>query len=138
VTTMKAVCIRSFGGPEVLELADIEKPEPADEEVLIRVRAASVNPVDYKIRSGSYPVVKQDQLPKVLGCGVAGQIAHCGRAGSSTTMPRARRSWNWGELCHWRQAAGHPFGGMPRTVGEAQATVQEGEKSARPGNFRAY
>lgn len=80
MTTMKAVHIRSFGGPEVLELVDLEKPEPGDEEVLIRVRAASVNPVDYKIRSGTYPVVKQDQLPKVLGRDVAGEIEGCGRA----------------------------------------------------------
>lgn len=80
MTTMKAVRIRSFGGPEVLELTDIERPQPADEEVLIRVRAASVNPVDYKIRSGAYPVVKQDQLPKVLGRDVAGEIARCGKA----------------------------------------------------------
>lgn len=80
MTTMKAVRIRSFGGPEVLELADVQKPEPQNEEVLIRVRAASVNPVDYKIRSGTYPVVKQDQLPKVLGRDVAGEIERCGRA----------------------------------------------------------
>jgi NADPH:quinone reductase-like Zn-dependent oxidoreductase len=80
MTTMKAVRIRSFGGPEVLELAEIEKPEPKDDEVLIRVRAASINPVDYKIRSGSYPVVKQDQLPKVLGRDVSGDIDRCGRA----------------------------------------------------------
>ena len=80
MTTMKAVCIRSFGGPEVLELTDIEMPRPADEEVLIRVRAASVNPVDYKIRSGSYPIVGEEQLPKVLGRDVAGEIARCGRA----------------------------------------------------------
>ncbi|HEV7135597.1 MAG TPA: NADP-dependent oxidoreductase [Steroidobacteraceae bacterium] len=77
---MKAVRIRSFGGPEVLELADVEKPTPKDEEVLIKVRAASVNPVDYKIRSGGYPVVKQDQLPKVLGRDVAGEIERCGSA----------------------------------------------------------
>lgn len=80
MTTMKAVRIRSFGGPEVLEFTDVEKPEPKDDEVLIRVRAASVNPVDYKIRSGGYPVVKQDQLPKVLGRDVAGEIERCGRA----------------------------------------------------------
>lgn len=80
MTTMKAVRIRSFGGPEVLELADVEKPTPKDDEVLIRVRAASINPVDYKIRSGGYPVVKQDQLPKVLGRDVAGEIERCGRA----------------------------------------------------------
>ncbi|HVC30283.1 MAG TPA: NADP-dependent oxidoreductase [Steroidobacteraceae bacterium] len=80
MTTMKAVRIRSFGGPEVLEMADVEKPTPRDDEVLIRVRAASVNPVDYKIRSGTYPVVKQDQLPKVLGRDVAGEVERCGSA----------------------------------------------------------
>ncbi|HEX8755106.1 MAG TPA: NADP-dependent oxidoreductase [Steroidobacteraceae bacterium] len=77
---MKAVRIRSFGGPEVLEFAEVEKPIPKDDEVLIKVRAASVNPVDYKIRSGKYPVVKQDQLPKVLGRDVAGEIERCGQA----------------------------------------------------------
>jgi NADPH:quinone reductase-like Zn-dependent oxidoreductase len=76
---MKAVQIRSFGGPEVLELAEIAKPIPKDDEVLIRVRAASVNPVDYKIRSGALPV-RQDQLPKVLGRDVAGEVERCGRA----------------------------------------------------------
>lgn len=80
MTMMKAVRIRSFGGPEVLELADVEKPVPHDDEVLIRVRAASINPVDYKIRSGSYPAVKQDQLPKILGRDVAGEVERCGRA----------------------------------------------------------
>jgi NADPH:quinone reductase-like Zn-dependent oxidoreductase len=83
MTTMKAVRIRSFGGPEVLELVAVERPVPKDDEVLIRVRAASVNPVDYKIRSGAYPVVKEDQLPKVLGRDVAGEIERCGRAVSN-------------------------------------------------------
>lgn len=85
MTTMKAVRIRSFGGPEVLELAEIEKPKPKDDEVLIKVRAASVNPVDYKIRSGAYSRVQQDQLPKVLGRDVAGEIERCGRAVSNFT-----------------------------------------------------
>lgn len=78
--TMKAICIRSFGGPEVLELADLERPQPKDDEVLVKVRAASVNPVDYKTRAGSYPRVKRDQLPKVLGRDVAGVVERCGRA----------------------------------------------------------
>jgi NADPH:quinone reductase-like Zn-dependent oxidoreductase len=83
MTTMKAVRIRSFGGPEVLELVELEKPVPKDNEVLIKVHAASVNPVDYKIRSGAYPMVKQDQLPKVLGRDVAGEVERCGRAVSN-------------------------------------------------------
>ena len=77
---MKAVCIHSFGGPEVLKVEDVEVPQPKDDEILIKVHAASVNPVDYKIRSGQYPPVKQQQLPKVLGRDVSGTIERCGRA----------------------------------------------------------
>ncbi|HTV51023.1 MAG TPA: NADP-dependent oxidoreductase [Steroidobacteraceae bacterium] len=80
MATMKAVRIHSFGGPEVLKIEEVPVPEPRDDEVRIRVHAASVNPVDYKIRSGKYPPVKQDQLPKILGRDVAGTIERCGRA----------------------------------------------------------
>ncbi len=79
-TTMKAVRIESFGGPETLELQEVERPTPRDDEVLVEVRAASVNPVDYKIRSGKYPPVKQDSLPKVLGRDIAGIIVGRGAA----------------------------------------------------------
>lgn len=77
---MKAVRIHSFGGPNVLQIDEIEVPRPADDEVLIRVHAASVNPVDYKIRSGGYPPVKAQQLPKILGRDIAGTIERCGSA----------------------------------------------------------
>lgn len=77
---MKAVRIHAFGGPEVLRIDDIEVPQPQDDELLIRVHAASVNPVDYKIRSGGYPPVKEGQLPKILGRDVAGVVERCGRA----------------------------------------------------------
>ncbi len=47
---MKAIRIHGFGGPEVLELDDVLIPQPGEDELLVRIRAASVNPVDYKIR----------------------------------------------------------------------------------------
>jgi NADPH:quinone reductase-like Zn-dependent oxidoreductase len=75
---MNAVIIRSFGGPEVLENTDLPRPKPTNGEVLIRVRAASVNPVDYKIRSGSY-VKTAIKLPLVPGRDVAGTIEAVGR-----------------------------------------------------------
>ncbi len=75
---MKAVRMRRFGGPETLSLDDIETPEPRQGEALIRVRAASVNPVDYKIRSGAFPIVKQEELPIVLGRDIAGVVERSG------------------------------------------------------------
>jgi NADPH:quinone reductase-like Zn-dependent oxidoreductase len=80
MATMKAVQIERFGGPEVLQLQEVERPKPKDNELLIRVRAASVNPVDYKIRAGQYPPVKQENLPKVLGRDVAGVVESRGIA----------------------------------------------------------
>ncbi|HEY2732668.1 MAG TPA: NADP-dependent oxidoreductase [Polyangiales bacterium] len=75
---MKAVSIHAFGGPEVLEFAELEAPTLSDREVLMQVRAASVNPVDYKTRSGHYPAVGEAQLPKVLGRDVAGIVRQTG------------------------------------------------------------
>jgi len=65
--TMHAVLIRRFGGPEVVEYAQVPVPVPRAGELLLKVEAASLNPVDWKIRSGQYPVVQQDKLPFVLG-----------------------------------------------------------------------
>jgi NADPH:quinone reductase-like Zn-dependent oxidoreductase len=73
---MKAVRIHSFGGPEVLQLEDVPQPEPRDDEVLVHVRAASVNPVDYKMRSGGY--AKPERLPMELGRDISGTVARCG------------------------------------------------------------
>jgi NADPH:quinone reductase-like Zn-dependent oxidoreductase len=78
MTNMHAVRIHSFGAPNVLTVEDIPVPEPKPNEIVIRVSAASVNPVDYKIRSGQYPSVKKDQLPKVLGRDVAGVVERIG------------------------------------------------------------
>jgi NADPH:quinone reductase-like Zn-dependent oxidoreductase len=75
---MKAVRIHEFGGVDVLKLEDLPRPAPARGEVLIQVRAASVNPVDYKIREGKVPSVKAEQLPVILGRDVAGVIAALG------------------------------------------------------------
>jgi NADPH:quinone reductase-like Zn-dependent oxidoreductase len=76
-TIMKAVVIHSVGEPNVLILEDTPRPEPKDGEVLIRVKAASVNPVDYKIRSGQYKK-SEIKLPLTLGRDVAGVIETIG------------------------------------------------------------
>jgi NADPH:quinone reductase-like Zn-dependent oxidoreductase len=77
--TMNAMRIEAFGGPEVLHLQKIPVPEPREGEMLLKIRAASVNPVDYKIRLGKYPAVQADQLPYVLGRDAAGDVEACGK-----------------------------------------------------------
>jgi NADPH:quinone reductase-like Zn-dependent oxidoreductase len=80
---VKAIVRDSYGSPNVLELKDIDKPEPADDEVLLRVHAASVNPADWHILRGA-PYIARMQFglrkPKdrVLGCDVAGHIEAVG------------------------------------------------------------
>jgi NADPH:quinone reductase-like Zn-dependent oxidoreductase len=75
---MHAVRIHAFGNPDVLELDDVPVPTPTAHEIVIRVVAASVNPIDYKIRSGKYPALRQEQLPKVLGRDVSGVVETVG------------------------------------------------------------
>lgn len=76
---MKAVRIHSFGGSDVLTIEDVDRPEPGRDEVLIHVRAASVNPVDYKMRSGDYRQAGL-QPPLTLGRDVAGTVERAGPA----------------------------------------------------------
>ncbi|MBB6345915.1 NADP-dependent oxidoreductase [Nonomuraea muscovyensis] len=70
---MRAVLQHSFGGPEVLRVVETERPEPLSGEVLIRVRAAGVNPVDAAVRSGVYPLLGEP--PFGVGWDVSGVVA---------------------------------------------------------------
>jgi NADPH:quinone reductase-like Zn-dependent oxidoreductase len=67
---MHAVLIHETGGPDVLRYEEVERPTPGEGEVLIEVRAASVNPIDWKIRRG----LRETQLPAVLGNDVSGVV----------------------------------------------------------------
>jgi NADPH:quinone reductase-like Zn-dependent oxidoreductase len=67
---MRAVVIYETGSPDVLHLEEAERPGPGDGEVLIRVHAASVNPVDWKYRRG----LAEKELPAVLGNDVSGVV----------------------------------------------------------------
>jgi NADPH:quinone reductase-like Zn-dependent oxidoreductase len=78
MSRIKAVRIHGFGGNEVLRIDEVEPSMPDATEILIKVRAASVNPVDYKIRSGKYPAVKEDRLPYTLGRDASGIVETCG------------------------------------------------------------
>jgi len=67
---MKAILVREFGGPEVLKLEEVPTPKPAAGQVLVRIRAAGVNPYDTYMRSGGYAV--KPSLPYTPGSDGAG------------------------------------------------------------------
>jgi NADPH:quinone reductase-like Zn-dependent oxidoreductase len=75
---MRAMIYRAYGGLERLESTDIPRPSPGPEQVLVRVIAASVNPVDWKIASGKLRLLMPMKLPAIPGFDVAGDIAELG------------------------------------------------------------
>jgi NADPH:quinone reductase-like Zn-dependent oxidoreductase len=76
---MKAVYIERHGGNEVLRFGQLPRPVPGSGEVLVRVRAAAVNPRDWMVRSGTYPFrVTLPSFPVILGGDFAGEVAGAG------------------------------------------------------------
>jgi NADPH:quinone reductase-like Zn-dependent oxidoreductase len=75
---MKAVRIHEYGGPNVLKYEDAPIPDIGPDGVLIRVRAAGVNPVDWKIRKGLMTAVRPLHFPAVVGADVAGTVERVG------------------------------------------------------------
>ncbi|CAA9519189.1 MAG: hypothetical protein AVDCRST_MAG05-3500 [uncultured Rubrobacteraceae bacterium] len=77
---MRAVGIRRYGPPEVLEPLEVERPEPGSDGILIRVAAAGVNPADCLLRSGGLRFVARQKMPFVPGADVAGVVEAVGPA----------------------------------------------------------
>jgi len=73
---VKAISVHAFGGPEVMKLEEIADPHPSATQVLMKVRAAGVNPVDAYIRTGTY--ASKPQLPYTPGSDAAGTVAAVG------------------------------------------------------------
>jgi NADPH:quinone reductase-like Zn-dependent oxidoreductase len=75
---MKAIVFHAFGGNDVLEVQEVPRPTPQSDEVLIRVHAAGVNPLDWKIREGQAKILTGSRFPKVLGVECSGEIEEVG------------------------------------------------------------
>lgn len=75
---MKAVLIDRYGGNEVVEVRDVPQPQPGPDDVLIRVHAASIDPLDWKIRSGMLKMFTGRTFPKILGNECAGEVVATG------------------------------------------------------------
>jgi NADPH:quinone reductase-like Zn-dependent oxidoreductase len=75
---MKAIVVHQYGGPEVLKFEDYPDPVPGPGEVLVRVAASSVNPIDYKRRAGLTKDFYPLQFPALIGVDVAGTVVKVG------------------------------------------------------------
>ncbi|MEP7072037.1 MAG: NADP-dependent oxidoreductase [Verrucomicrobiota bacterium] len=115
--TMKAVVIRQNGGPEVLKVEEVARPEPKDDEVLVRVIAASVNPVDTYMRQGMRRAVDS---PTILGYDIAGVVEKTGAQASKFKAGDAV----------------YAYLAVPRGGGYAEyAIAKEGEMALKPGQI---
>jgi NADPH:quinone reductase-like Zn-dependent oxidoreductase len=74
----RAICVRRYGGPDVLQLEGVDRPTPGPGQLLIAVRAAGINPADLKIRSGDYHDLKPMTFPYTPGTDVAGTVVAIG------------------------------------------------------------
>lgn len=78
IIDMRAVVITEYGPAERLELREVEKPRPNENQILIRVKGIGINPVDTKIRAGTSGMCKNISLPAVLGFDVSGVVEAVG------------------------------------------------------------
>ena len=76
---MRAIRIHNYGGPEVLQYEGAPRPKPQADEVLIRVHAAGVNPVDWKVREGHMKDFWPHKFPLILGWDLSGVVEKLGR-----------------------------------------------------------
>lgn len=76
--TMRAAVLDGYGRSDRFRLATVPRPEPGGLQVLVRVRAAGVNPVDWKTRRGRLRLIRPARFPLILGYDAAGEVAEVG------------------------------------------------------------
>lgn len=99
---MKAVVVHQYGGPEELKYEDAPDPNPGPGEVLVRVHAASINPIDWKLRSGAAKHIYPLTFPAILGRDVAGVVEQLGDGVSGFKVGEkvlALANHTYAELC---------------------------------------
>jgi 2-desacetyl-2-hydroxyethyl bacteriochlorophyllide A dehydrogenase len=75
---MKAVVLRRYGSAEVLQYEDVTQPQIKPDQVLVKVQASSVNPIDWKTRKGMLSLLTGNKFPMILGFDVAGEVVAVG------------------------------------------------------------
>ncbi|MFM9367259.1 NADP-dependent oxidoreductase [Streptomyces sp. Da 82-17] len=147
---MKAIALDSYGSPDDLRVADLAEPKVAPGEVLIRVRAAGVNPVDWKLAAGGLDPIMETRFPMIPGWDVAGVVERTGLdatefAVGDEVYGYVRKDWAqngaYAELVSasvrmlakkpaaldWEQAAGVPLAGLTALQALQRVEVRAGD-----------
>lgn len=126
---MKAMVLDQFGGPEVLHMAEIERPEAAPGQVVVQVAYASVNPADWKAREGWLAQYFQYQFPFVVGFDAAGVVAAVGEGvtglavGDRVVTPGNQGLGERGSYAEYVRSAAERVIPLPANVSFAQAAT---------------
>jgi NADPH:quinone reductase-like Zn-dependent oxidoreductase len=127
MATMKAVRLHEYGGPEVLRYEDVPRPEPAEGEVLVKVHATSVNPVDWKIRAGYMKGFLDYSLPLIPGWDLSGVVESTGpgvtdwRPGDEVySRPDISRNGSYAECI---TVKAQELGRKPKSIDHAKASA---------------
>lgn len=115
---MRAALMEETGGPEVLQLREVDRGEPGEGEVLIEIRAASINPIEYKQRRGDSP----KQLPAILGSDVSGTVA-VSRAEGRSEGEEVFGFAASGAYAEFTVTPARMIASKPPTLGHAQAAA---------------
>jgi NADPH:quinone reductase-like Zn-dependent oxidoreductase len=119
---MKAILVRQWGGIDTAVVEDIERPEPGPGEILIRIKATSVNPVDWKIREGY--MQEFVPLPVMLGSDVAGDIEAIGEGVEGWEVGTAvygLKGLRGGAYANYTTIHPHEIAKKPATLSYAEA-----------------
>jgi NADPH:quinone reductase-like Zn-dependent oxidoreductase len=124
---MQAAIYERFGTPEVLEVRDIPQPVPGAGEVLVRVRAAAINPKDALTRAGKFQRFSGTDFPRLTGLDYAGDIAALGAGVSGLAVGDAvfgmLNGWKGGACAEYVVAKLGEFAPKPAELGYAEAAA---------------
>jgi len=153
--TMRAAVLTGYGGVERLELREVRRPVPSSGQLLVRVRAAGVNPIDWKLRQGRLRLLLPARFPLVLGFDVAGEVAaigpevaefepgdpvyamldgrHGGGYAEYAVTGQATAAWK-PEALSWEEAAAVPLAALTALQAlRDRAGLQDGDRIAITG-----
>jgi NADPH:quinone reductase len=125
---MRALYYEKFGGPDVLQLGELPQPHPGPGQVLVRVRASGVNPVDWKIREGWLQGLMEARFPVIPGLDVAGEVVAEGTGVSGWLGKRVMAfsgtaPIQWGTAAEFSVADAAALAPIPAGLDNAQAAI---------------